>query len=667
MFHIYFLNLFNETMIQQTRKLEKVIDFKMHVGDRNVSDKEMEHQIRWAEREKMDAIVCQWVDYETIMRHKPLLSVYPVQSTSFDTCIILYLLKKHLRENNLLHYRKVILGTYLPINVRIDILEEMFDLEILNPPWEDELSQNYFDFYAREGYQVVVCGPQHREKVLNSGMYHFYDPSIFQYINFSQDIRQAIQQVATGTQLQRTLDELRIMLDYSFEAICIIDNGGRVTACNQKMTDIFPDEDSESGQYTGRYFYELVPAVTKSEIEDILNKGKSYYSRVIYVKNMVGMLNITPNHTAEHLDGAVVHFTTIQQIEQMESQVKTEFYQKGHYAKYQFADILGKSQVIVKTKELASRFAKYNANILLYGESGCGKELFAQSIHNSSLRANQPFVAVNCGSLPTSLLESELFGYVEGAFTGASRKGKKGLFEIANKGTIFLDEISEIDAQGQIRLLRVLEERTVMRVGDDKVIPIDVRVITASNKNLLQQVKEGKFREDLYYRLNVLTLNIPPLRERGEDIILIAESYIKKYGERYKKSLMLTKDAGQELLFYPWKGNVRQLRNFCERLVIVADDITISGEEIRTQLKATEMASFDNAKLTSDFREEESDSCFSKKLHDIDNIEDAERISIINALRKTGGKREKAAALLGISKSTLWRKMKEYQISGSGY
>ena len=464
-----------------------------------------------------------------------------------------------------------------------------------------------------------------------------------------------------GNQLQRTLDELRNMLNYSFEAICILDNDGRVTNYNKKMADVFPADDSR--EYASRYFYELVPAVTKAEIDEILKKGKSYYSRIVDVKNLVGMLNITPNYAGEDIDGAVVHFTTIQQIERMETQVNSEIYQKGHYAKYRFEDILGKSESITKTKKLAERFSKYQSNILLYGESGCGKELFAQSIHNSSLRSEQPFVALNCGSLPTNLLESELFGYVEGAFTGASKKGKKGLFEIANKGTIFLDEISEIDAQGQTRLLRVLEERTVMRVGDDKVIPIDVRVIAASNKNLLRLVKEGRFREDLYYRLNVLTLNIPPLRKRENDIILLAENFIKKYGTRYNKYILLSTEAEQEMLCYPWRGNVRQLRNFCERLVIVADDINITGAEIREQLNAVEMTSFDEKDGVKTEESNRFETETYESIEKVDNLAMAEKISIMNALKKTAGNREKTAALLGISKSTLWRKMKEYKLN----
>lgn len=660
MFRIFFMNLFGNSMIKQVQSLERIIDFKMYVGDSTVNDEQLKKQLKWVKEEKMDAIICQWEHYDKIMSYKPLVPVYPVSTTAFDTCVILYLLKKDLKAKGLEHYKKVILGTYLPITVRLDVLEEMYDFELINPPWRDDLGQNYFDARAKEGYEVVICNTKYMDMVRNSGMYAFHDDSIYEYLDFSQDVKRAIQQVAIGSQLQQTLDELKNMLNYSFEAICILDREGRITAYNEQATNMFTQIDEDS--YNGKYFFDIVPTIEKDELNDVLNKGKAYYSRIINANNMIGMLNITPNHKDDMSHGAVVHFTTVQQIEIMESQVKSEFYQKGHFAKYKFNDILGESEAIKKSKNLGERFSKYNSNILIYGESGCGKELFAQSIHNSSLRNNQPFVAINCGSLPTNLLESELFGYVEGAFTGALKKGKKGLFEVANKGTIFLDEISEIDALGQTRLLRVLEERCVMKIGDDKVIPIDVRVIAASNKNLLKLAKEGKFREDLYYRLNVLTLNIPPLRERNRDIILIANQFIKNYGKDYNKRILISEEAEIALLGSPWEGNVRQLRNFCERLVIVADNKYISAEDIREQLDVTDMTYFQKG-YEAVVSENQMDVKKEDQGAEKGSIVDAEKSSICIALEKTEGNREKAAQILGISKSTLWRKMKTYGLS----
>ena len=648
MLKILFLNLYDDILVEKTKNLEKVMDFKTYVGNRNVSDAEMKNQIRWAEKEGMDAIVCEWDVYDSIIQYKPMVSVYPVTFSSFDTCVILYLLKKELERKNL-PYRKVILGTRLPINVQTEILEEMYDFDIFIPAWKEDMEQEFFDSWAERGYEVVVCGPQFSQEVKASGMYHFYDEQVFHYVYFQQDIRRTVQKIAEEKQYRHLLEEMKIMINYSFESICILDKEGKIMICNDQAKATFGMH--YPGELTGVCFSDLVSAISKEELDEILYTGKNYFSKVVNVNESTGMLNITPIFDKGIDNGAVVHFTTIQQIDKMESQVKIEFYNKGHFAKYHFTDIIGESEMMVKARKLAEKFAKYNSNVLLYGESGCGKELFAQSIHNASLRSARPFVAVNCGALPSNLLESELFGYVEGAFTGALKKGKKGLFEIAHKGTIFLDEISEMDIKSQTRLLRVLEERVVMKIGDDRVIPIDVRVIAASNKNLLKLVKEGTFREDLYYRLNVLFLNVPPLRKRERDVLLIADSFMKQYGKKYNKWIVLNSEAEQEILSYPWEGNVRQLRNFCERLVIVADDKSISADVIREQLDI----------IDTSFSENDNDLAADLD-RNIESMEDAEKRSIINALKKTGGNRTRTAEILGISKTTLWRKLKYYEL-----
>lgn len=548
---------------------------------------------------------------------------------------------------------KVVLGTNIAINVRLDVLEEMFGFQLYNAGWHSELPQSYFDNLSAMGYQVVVCREEYKGQVQRSGMYHFYDPQVFELIDYSSDLRRTIQQIAEDAQLRTALRDMEIMLKYSFEAVCVLDRKGKVTVYNEQARNLFIPKGKES--YSGFDFSQVVPVVDQEELRNILSGAESYFSRVVEVNKTMGMLNITPNISNGKPDGAIVHFTSIHKIDQLESQVKSELYIKGHFAKYHFDDIVGVSDVILKTKHQAERFAKYNSSVLLCGESGCGKELFAQSIHNSSMRRDQPFVAVNCGSLPTSLLESELFGYVDGAFTGALRKGKKGLFEIANKGTIFLDEITEMDMQGQSRLLRALEEQEIMRIGDDKVIPIDVRVIAATNRDLEKLVEEGKFREDLYYRLNVLTLLVPPLRQRNRDVVLIAEYFLEKFGRRYQKYISLTPEAKDCLCRYPWKGNVRELRNFCERLVILADQKEIPSHIIEDELDSIRYSS--QAPVCPPVRPMPAATLSAQLLDTSD-----EKQNILLALQQSEGNRIKAAASLGISKATLWRKMKKYEI-----
>ena len=215
--------------------------------------------------------------------------------------------------------------------------------------------------------------------------------------------------------------------------------------------------------------------------------------------------------------------------------------------------------------------------MLIIGETGTGKELFAQSVHNASARRNQPFVSINCAAIPPNLLESELFGYVDGAFTGAKKSGKYGVFELANNGTLFLDEIGEMPLELQSRLLRVLQEKELMRVGDDKIIPVNVRVICATNRDLLRHIEDGKFRADLYYRINVLKLAIPPLRARPADICPLFKYYLHIFSQKYRKLVQLSSpECASVLENYPWPGNTRELMNVAERTVVLCEGEQLS-------------------------------------------------------------------------------------------
>jgi len=266
--------------------------------------------------------------------------------------------------------------------------------------------------------------------------------------------------------------------------------------------------------------------------------------------------------------------------------------------------------------------------------------LFAQSIHNFSNRKDKPFVAVNCAALPEDLLESELFGYEEGAFTGARKGGKQGLFELAHDGTIFLDEISEMPIKLQARLLRVLQEKEIMRIGGDKIIPVDVRIIAATNKRLSEEVEKGRFREDLYYRLNVLNFTVPPLRERKEDIpILVREIIRKNYPKLLEKNELLD-EINRRFQNYSWPGNVRQLENVTKRLCTLLKNYKFKKDSYHELFQRA----FDG-------------NYTGNQLFALD-----EKQVIINILNKVKWNRSKAADLLGISRTTLWRKMKELNI-----
>jgi len=305
--------------------------------------------------------------------------------------------------------------------------------------------------------------------------------------------------------------------------------------------------------------------------------------------------------------------------------------------RYRFENIIAKSSKMQRIIEVIKVVAKSNATVLITGESGTGKELVARAIHSQSDRRSKPFVAVSCAALPESLLESELFGHEKGSFTGAYAQ-KKGKFEFANGGTLFLDEIGEMSANIQVHLLRVLEEKEFTRVGGNQPIKVDVRVISATNKALRKAIEKQEFREDLYYRLNVVSIELPPLRERKEDIPLLAEHFLHKFAAENRKEVTeFSPEVIESLLAYDWPGNIRELENSIERAIILSRDSSIT---------------------TADLRQENVSLVGSASIGK--NLKEVEKIHILNVLRETGENYSEAARILGVSRMTLYNKAKEY-------
>lgn len=312
------------------------------------------------------------------------------------------------------------------------------------------------------------------------------------------------------------------------------------------------------------------------------------------------------------------------------------------YARFTFKDIIGESRAITEAKHLAETAARSYNDILLVGETGTGKELFAQAIHNASPRNQGPFIAINCGAVPKELIESEFFGYEEGAFTGARKGGRPGMFEIAKGGTILLDEIGEMPGDLQVRLLRVLEEREVRRVGGSRAIPIDVRVIAATNRDLPEMVRQGKFREDLYWRINVITIEIPPLRERLGDIRLLAQHFLNRYNYSHKQGYTFDNSSWKVLLNHDWPGNVRELKNVLERAITFADSGAITRDHLQKCIPQRIRCRKSSSKAFS--------------------LGEAEKDAIELALQVADGNISRAASLLGIARNTLYGKLKKYAI-----
>jgi transcriptional regulator of acetoin/glycerol metabolism len=325
---------------------------------------------------------------------------------------------------------------------------------------------------------------------------------------------------------------------------------------------------------------------------------------------------------------------------------------------YSFEDIIGKSNAIKEVKHKASLAADSTATVILQGESGTGKELFAQSIHRKSARQEGPFIAINCGAIPRDLIVSELFGYDEGAFTGARKGGKPGKFEQASGGTLFLDEIGELPLEQQVALLRVLQERKVSRLGSHKLIPLDVRIICATNKNLVEEVAKGKFRQDLYYRLNVLCINIPPLRSRREDIVPLFQHFLKKHEDQLGKKFMFEPEVLRCLERYDWPGNVRELQNIVERMVCLAQDGIISLSGLPAEMIPGQGTELQPESLFTNRFDHISHNREERKLMAAEN----ERREIIFLLNKNGGNVSLTARDMGVSRNTIYRKMRAYGI-----
>lgn len=442
--------------------------------------------------------------------------------------------------------------------------------------------------------------------------------------------QEALRLVAVRIEEQTRAARFRTILEAVGEGIIAVDRDGRITLANAAATRLLGYSERDLiGQPIDRLLPDLDPARNEGEQQ----------GRLLRQGSLQAVASIFPSPTGYGPSGAVIILQEVQQLQRVESRVRKALLARGHVARTRLEDIVTRSPGMQAVLARARAFAALDSVVLITGETGTGKELVAQGLHNASSRREGPFVAINCAALPETLLDSELFGYVEGAFTDARKGGKMGLFEQAHRGTIFLDEIGELPLALQGRLLRVLQEREVMRIGDDKVIPVDVRVVAATNVDLAEAVQRGQFRADLYYRLNVLPLHLPPLRERPEDIAPLAAALLARLAARHRRPVpSLSAGALARLQGYRWPGNVRELENVMERLLAIATGSWITEAEVAA------------AGLTMPLAPER----FSAAAPDKEQI--------LSVLRQYNHNRTLAARHLGISRSTLWRYMRELNL-----
>lgn len=437
-----------------------------------------------------------------------------------------------------------------------------------------------------------------------------------------------------------------------FQAIVQFSHNGILAVNAQEIVQVFnPRAEEILGIKLHEILGNKLPEILSNlKLKGVLRTGVKEIGQIQKLGNRFISVNSVPIVVHDQVVGAIAAVQDVTEIQKAEERLRKEIYQKGLNAKAKFEDIKGSSSLLHETVGKAKRYAKSQSTVLILGESGTGKELFAQSIHNASPLKNGPFVAVNCAALPETLLESELFGYSEGAFTGANKRGKAGLFEIAHNGTLFLDEIGEMPFRLQAYLLRVLQEGEVRKIGDDKVIPVHVRVIAATNVDLWKSVQEGKFRTDLFYRLNILTLQLPALRERKEDVSELIFTFMNQLNEKFKTNKRIHDQALRLLHHYDWPGNIRELHNLIERLFVIAEENEILPEHITKMFQGRIIEEDYLVPVT------ENDKKISPNLLQ-GTLEEIDKRIVQMVLEEEKGNISKTAKRLGVHRSTLYRKI----------
>ncbi|WP_052400672.1 sigma 54-interacting transcriptional regulator [Oceanobacillus jeddahense] len=516
----------------------------------------------------------------------------------------------------------------------IDIIG--FEVMILPYKTQEELISQ-IKFAKESGIEVVVGGGIRAAEFAQSyGMKSMYlsisERSIKRTLILADKVAR------DRIRIKKEAESLDAVINASEEGILFLNEEGKIEACNQAIERIFNVK---------------IKDLRNKSPEDLKNDelGKLLKNQKIYMEKgnfTLGNINISyePVILNKERIGIVITVREVSQVQKLETKIRRDLHKKGLLARFTFSDITHQSEQMKSVIQLANEYAVTDSTILIIGESGTGKELLTQSIHNASNRKERPFVAVNCAALPENLLESELFGYTEGAFTGANKGGRQGVFELAHEGTIFLDEIGEIPSHIQTRLLRVLQEKEVMRIGADHVTPVDIRIVAATNQKLWNLVQEGKFRLDLYFRLSVLHLNIPPLFQRKDDIPTLVNHFLSKVNADQTFEDFSTQ-LQHFFMTYRWPGNVRQLENVVERYYL------------RVHHTNMEEQAFMNEILNETEVEESQIGGHDSMIVETGTIGEIEKQVILQMLDRHNDNKTIVAEKLGISRTTLWKRLNE--------
>ena len=577
----------------------------------------------------------------SIIRQKVNVPVVEIQVTGYDVLRVMRPLIGAGKTAGIVGYFNVVKGCrYVCDILGISSREFILPTDYTEIDW-DEIRARLRRIIEEEGVDVLIG-----DTVAFANCVGNLGREVLLITSGRESILRAVEEAANLLSVreeeQKNAQRFEAVLNFVHDGVLATDQGGLLTVVNPVAEKIF---DVQRDEVLG---LPVTSVIQDTRIDKVLASGSPEFDQLQQAPAGHILTNRIPIRVDGEVKGVVATFQEVSQIEAAERKIRQNLYGKGMVTRYTFRDILTKDPQMKRLIKLAKDYAKTNATILIQGESGTGKELFAQSIHAYSPRAQGPFVAINCSALPPPLLESELFGYVEGAFTGAKRSGKIGLFEMAHNGTIFLDEIGEMDRTLQARLLRVLEERQVMRLGSDSLIPVNIRVLAATNQDLRRLASQGTFRVDLLYRLNVLNLPMTPLRQRKVDIAYLAEYFLSRYQTEHRRRIEAIPPQISELLErYEWPGNVRELKNVMERLVLSAESGRIEADTVRLLLE--------------EMQEIWNHPSIGAELPDLlsGTLQQIKQRVIAQVLQFEGGNKSRAAKRLGVDRATIDRLAEE--------
>jgi len=583
---------------------------------------------RLEQARKVDAFVASGGNAATLEHMITSIPIVKIQPNGYDIIEVLRNVSLHTDKVGCIFYE----NSMADVMKALDVLKDLIRLSVTIRTYSTRRQLEYVvEELSAQGIRDVVGGSLALQVAAKHGLYGHY---IVTESGLAAAIRTAAELVDAKYQEAVQSRQLSSILSFINEGIVATNRDDTITLCNPSAEKILGVRSKDA---LGKKVYQVLAG---TRLHLVRQSGVKELNQIQDVGKTKILTNRVPMVADGVVIGALATFRNVCDVEQEEAQIRHKLYARGLVARHHFEDIIGCSKALRETIEVAEEYAQSDATVLITGDSGTGKELFAQSIHNSSPRSGKPFVAVNCAAMPRQLLESELFGYEEGAFTGAKHGGKRGVFELADSGTVFLDEIAEISPEIQARLLRVIEQREVMRVGSEKIRPINIRIISATNSDLRQMVRKGEFRKDLYYRLDILSLTIPPLSRRPEDIPVIFLHYLRKFCPHLEDETLVRLSEMPELREYSWPGNTRELRNIAERFSVLS----------RT--------SHHYSRLVLDALKQSFPSDTAGLAEPVLRTAPPSAGEISAAVAKCDGNKTKAAQLLGVSRSTLWRWLK---------